>query len=79
MEKAALLDTLTELLREVLDRDDFTLEPGTTAADVDGWGSLEFIRFILAVERHFGTKFGTAEVAALRSVGDFVDLILRHR
>lgn len=78
MNEIEVLEVLTEILCDVLDRDGITLEMGTRASDVEGWGSLEFIRFVMAVERRFGRKFSTTEVASLRKVGDFVALIQRH-
>jgi len=73
-----ILETLTELLQDVLDDDDIALAPETTARDVRGWDSLANVRFMLAVERRFKTKFAAAEVANLKSVGGLVQLIERR-
>ena len=47
----------------------------TTADDVEGWDSLMHVRLTVATEMEFGHRFDTAEINALRNVGDFVDLI----
>jgi acyl carrier protein len=46
-----------------------------TATDVPAWDSLSHITLIVAVEREFGIRFTTAEVAALMNVGDLADLV----
>lgn len=70
-----ILMALSVLLQDVLGDDDIALERETTARDVDGWDSLANVRFMLAVERHFGCRFAAAEVSRLRNVGELVDLI----
>lgn len=66
---------LTDLLRDILDDDDVTLTPETSARDVPGWDSLANVRFMLAVEGEFGLRLAAAEVARLDSIGDLVALI----
>ena len=73
------LDTLTELLRDVLDDDEIVLTPETTARDVPGWDSLANVRLILAVEARYNTRFAAAEVARLRNVGELADLVAQRR
>ena len=75
MDKQPILDTLTELLRDVLDDDDVVLTRDSTAKTVRGWDSLANVRFVLAVERKFNHHFAAAEVARLKNVGELVDII----
>jgi acyl carrier protein len=75
MEDAAILERLTDLLRDVLDDDDIALTAGTTARDVPGWDSLANVRFILAAEQAFKVRFAAAESARLKNVGELVALI----
>lgn len=49
--------------------------PEMVADDVDGWDSLNHVRFIIAVESHFNIRFSTLEITNLKNVGDLVDLI----
>lgn len=46
-----------------------------TGDDVKGWDSLNHVRLILSVEKEFGIKFRTSEVAAFDKVGDLVDMV----
>jgi acyl carrier protein len=70
-----ILARLTDLLRDILDDDDVTLTPETSARDVPGWDSLANVRFMLAIEGEFGLRLAAAEVARLDNVGDLVALI----
>lgn len=67
---------LTDVFQDVFDDDDITLEPSTSASDIGEWDSLNHLNIILGVEQKFGVKFKTSEVAQLKNVGEFVELIL---
>jgi acyl carrier protein len=67
---------LTAIFRDILDDPELTLRPELTAADVYGWDSLTHVRLVLAVEKAFQVNFSASEVARLKNVGEFVDLIL---
>jgi acyl carrier protein len=75
MDKQEILETLTELLQDILDDDDLVLTPDMTAKDVNGWDSLANVRLVLAVERKFKRHFAAAEVARMKNVGELVDII----
>jgi acyl carrier protein len=66
---------LTDVFRDVFDDDDIVAKPDTTAADIDGWDSLAHIRLVLTVEKAFGVKFAASDIASLKDVGEFVQLI----
>jgi acyl carrier protein len=69
------LAQLTEIFREVFEDDDLVITRETTAKDVEGWDSLMHVTMIVNVERAFGVKFTSAEVARLKDVGELADLI----
>jgi acyl carrier protein len=75
MDDAAILEKLSDLLRDILDDDDIALTPETTARDVPGWDSLANVRFILGAEQTFKIRFAAAESARLKNVGELVALI----
>jgi acyl carrier protein len=72
-----ILAQLTDILRNVLDKDDITLTRATTANEIDGWDSLAQVRIVLAAEKKFGLRFNTSEMGPLPNVGALVDLIAR--
>jgi acyl carrier protein len=69
------LPRLNEVFRNVFDDDEIDVTRETTAKDVEGWDSLMHVTLIVNVEKAFGIKFTSSEVASLKSVGDLVDLI----
>lgn len=68
---------LERVFHDVFDDDSLVLRPDMTAADVDGWDSLEHINLIIAVEREFKVKFATAEIVGLKNVGEFEAVLER--
>ncbi|MDC8758294.1 acyl carrier protein [Janthinobacterium fluminis] len=72
-----VLDTLTELFRDVFDDDAIVLTAATTADDVPAWDSLNHISLLVAAEMRFGVKFRTAEMENLKNVGELAALIAR--
>ncbi len=79
MNKEDVLPILTEIIKEVFDRDDIIVTADTTADDVDEWDSFNQINLIVAAERRFGIKFHAAETEELKNVGEFVALIIKKR
>ena len=66
---------LTQIFRDVLDRDNLELHSDLSAPDVPGWDSFAHVNIIVAAEMRFGVKFMTAELERLCNVGDFASLI----
>lgn len=75
MERADIYTKLNEVFRDVFDDDSITVNDNTTANDIEDWDSLEHINLVVAVENCFKIKFNMGEVAALKNVGEMVDLI----
>ena len=74
-----LRDDVQAIFRDVFEDDGMVIADQMTADDVERWDSLEHINLIVAVEKQFGIRFTTAEMANLKSpdqnVGTFIDLI----
>ena len=68
---------LTEVFRDVLDRESIVLVRETTAADIEEWDSLAHISLLVAIEKEFNISLTLTEVEQLRNVGDMFDLIQR--
>ena len=67
-----------EIFQDVFDDEDINVTDSTTAADVDGWDSLEHINLLVAIERGFGIRFTMGETTGLKNVGEMVDKIMAH-
>ena len=63
------------VIADVFGDEDVVLEASSTAADVDGWDSVSNIEFMIALEREFGIRFNTGEMATLRNMGQLVERI----
>jgi acyl carrier protein len=66
---------LTEVFRDIFDKDDITLTRATTSADIEDWDSLANISLMVAIEKEFDVSFSLKEVKALLDVGGMIDLI----
>ena len=72
MTEAEIYHFMTELLRDLFQRDDLTARPDLTAKDVAGWDSYKQIELIIATEVRFGIKLSTRELDRLDCLGDLV-------
>lgn len=70
-------EQLTKVFREVFGDDTITLEPQTTADDIDGWDSMSHINLIIAIEIAFGIEFTQAVIRSFNNVGDMQACINR--
>jgi len=75
MEPEKLHAQLERIFQSVFDRQDLAIEDALTAADIDGWDSLAQINLVVGAEDAFKVRFATAEIKALKNVGEFKRLI----
>lgn len=78
MTDEAILEAVTELLREVFDDPVLEVTTQTSAKDVRGWDSMKQVMILLAVEEKFNIQLSTREMDRLRDVGDLVSAIAKH-
>jgi acyl carrier protein len=74
MTDAEIYQALDGVFRDVFD-EPVELKPETSAADVPEWTSFNHVNLVVASETRFGIKFSTADIEALKNVGDLVALI----
>ncbi|HYN08786.1 MAG TPA: acyl carrier protein [Vicinamibacterales bacterium] len=67
-----ILYRVGEIVAETVGLATLALTPATTAADVEGWDSLANVQIIVAIEKRFGIRFRTGEIASIKSVGELV-------
>jgi acyl carrier protein len=73
------LDTLTQILSDLLSDDSIALTMDTVREDVRGWDSFAYVNFIVAVEAQFGIRFRIADVESFPNVGAIVKAIATAR
>ena len=71
-------ERVRSVIVDVFGDDDVVLGPETTAADVDGWDSVSNLEVMIALEREFGIRFSTGEMASIANVGQLVERIVAH-
>jgi len=69
------LTRINEVFQELFNDDELTVDRATTAADVEGWDSLMHVSLLVSMEKTFGVRFTSSEVASLKNVGELADLI----
>ncbi len=75
MDNQDILDSLTQILRDLLFDDSLILSDSTTRADIPEWDSFAYVNFVVAVEMQFGIKFSVADVESFVTVGEIADRI----
>lgn len=78
MEREELVIEVQELAREVFEKTDLVISDTMSAADVDTWTSLNFMKFLTAIEDKYGFKFKMMELLQLRNIGSVIDATLKH-
>jgi len=73
--RAEIMVTLTDIIRQVFEDDSLVARDDMTAADVEKWDSLSHIDLIVTIERTFRVKLTTREVTSLKNIGEVADLI----
>ncbi len=68
-----ILDTFTQILRDLVFDDTIVLTMSTTRANIPQWDSFAYVNFIVAAEMHYGIKFSVAEVESFTNIGAIVN------
>ena len=79
MSREEVFERLDQVFQDVFDDESLQVGDGTTAADVEGWDSLEHIDLMASVEKAFGIRFSMGEITRMKNVGEMADLILKKR
>ena len=75
MNDETIFNKLNQAFSTVLEHDNFTLTPNTTAHDVDGWESITHMMIIGEVEKLFNIKFKLMDLMNMENVEDLVNAI----
>ena len=75
MDSKMIYARLNKVFRDVFDDDSITVNPKTTANDIEDWDSLEHITLISAVEKEFKMKFKMGEISSMKNVGEMANIV----
>ena len=72
------LNLLEKVVSEILKRENISLSIKMTAADVEGWDSLNHVQILFTIEQELGVQFAVYEIQNLKNIGDLVELINKY-
>lgn len=67
-----ILEKINQIFKEVLEHDNFQLDPTTTTKDVEGWESSTHMMIISEIEDQFNIEFELDELWTMKNIGDLV-------
>jgi acyl carrier protein len=73
--ESALRIRVEGVFRDVFEEPDMLLTSETSREQLPEWDSVAQVKLILALEETFGVEFSTEEVAAIHTVGGFVEAL----
>jgi acyl carrier protein len=73
--RAEILAKITEVLSDVIDKDNLHLTESTTADSIKDWDSINHVKLLIGLESALGIQFETDEVGSIANVGGLVDAI----
>ena len=75
MERNYILSQVNEIFIDTLDNEEVVIEETTQATDVDEWDSLTHIMLVVAIEKHFKSRFTSKEIQSWKDVGEMLNCI----
>ena len=75
MQKAAIIETVNEILREEFEIEEQALTPDANLVDDLGIESLDFVDIVVTIEKEFGFKVKREEITRVRSLDDLYTYI----
>lgn len=70
-----ILQTLNEIVENVLRKKNINLSLNMSAKDIEGWDSLAHVQIIYNCEVKFKLRFTLVELGGLNTIKDLVDVI----
>lgn len=75
MERDTIINTIQEIVRDVVDNDEIVLNEKMTAADIEGWTSLSQVQILSAIEQKLGIRFSLKEIIEMKSIGQIINAV----
>jgi len=75
MERAVIINKLSDVFRKVFNNDEIELRDDLTANHIDNWDSLSHMILVTEIERTFCIKFKLKELNKMRNVGEMIEMI----
>ena len=75
MDREKILDALQEIFRDMLDDDDFVLDPDLKREDLPEWDSLFHITLTAAAGDEFDVKLSSNDILNIKSIDMLIEAI----
>lgn len=75
MESSAIINTIQEIVRDVVDNDEIILNEQMTTSDINGWTSLSQAQILTAIEQKMSIRFSLKEIIEMKSIGQIVETV----
>jgi len=75
MDRDKILEALQEIFRDMLDDDDFILDPNLKREDLPDWDSLFHITLTASAADEFGVKLSSNDIVNIKSIDSLIDAI----
>lgn len=75
MNKNEIIEKLTPIFQDVLEKNDLVLTDELSANDVENWTSLTHMLIMTKIEETFGITFKLKELKKLQNVGDMITVL----
>lgn len=81
MIREEVLDMLSEIIRDVFDDENMTVEESTYFKDLEDWDSVTQMTLMAMIENEFKVRFGLEQMMNMECVGDIVECVwlMRNR
>ena len=66
---------INKIFRDVFEKPNLRIKITDSPLDIDGWESLTHVMLITAIEEHFSIEFSFRDLAAIKTVGDLVNIV----
>lgn len=69
------MNELLEMLEEIMDLDEGTLETTTVLEDIEEWDSLSALSLMAEAKKNFGKKLSADDINSFITVQDIIDYL----
>jgi acyl carrier protein len=75
MKSTEVMARFEPIFRDLFDEYDGPVVPSLAAKDVAQWDSLANVQLVVMVEKAFGVRFASTEIAGLKNLGSLAELV----
>ena len=79
MDRQEIIAAIEPIIRDLFDEYEGPVNDALSARDVAQWDSLANVQLMVMVEKKFGFKFKTGEIAGLANLGELVELVFAKK